>query len=400
MMAINRYRLRHLARKGNLSAKRVVKLLERPDRLLGIILIGNTFANILAASVATILAARFFGDVGVFMATVALTIVVLIFAETTPKTFAALYPQRLALPVSLPLTILLRLLYPVVWFTNVVANGLLRLLGVDVNRRRNEALSIEELRTVVREATSKIGTAHQQMLLRILELEQMTVEDVMVPRNKILGIDLDNSWPIILEQLKNSPHAYLPLYRENVDNVVGILSLRKVLLCLPLADFKKDTLVQMAEEVYFIPEITLLSQQLLNFQSESKTIGLVVDEYGDIQGLVTMQEILEEIVGEFAAQQTTRVSTLRATECRDGSYKVEGSMNVREFNRISGWSLPADGPKTLGGIVFEYLETIPAAGVALEFSGHKIEVLKIDDNKIQQLRIWPKSKNSHPYEPL
>jgi len=390
MMAINRYRLRHLARKGNISAKRVKALLERPDRLLGMILTGNTLANILAASIATILVTRSWGDLGVTLAPFILTVLLLIFAETAPKTFAALHPQRVAFSTAWLLQILLRIFYPLVWFINYVANGILKLFGVNVKNRQNEALSIEELRSVVREASGKIGTAHQQMLLQILELDKMTVEDVMVPRNQIIGINLDDDIETIIPQLKNSRHAYLPLYRENIDHVLGMISMRKLLATLANPSFKKDTLVQLAEEVYFIPEITLLNQQLLNFQRQRKTIGLVVDEYGDIEGLITLQDILEEIVGEFALEEATFGQDNRAKKQKDGSFIVDGGINIRELNRATHWEFPADGPKTLSGLIIEYLETIPASGVSLQFEGYRLEVLKVSDNKITEVRVWPR----------
>lgn len=391
MMAINRYRLRHLARKGNTGAKRVKLLLERPDRLLGMILTGSTLANILLASIATILVARNFGDLSVTLAPFILTILVLIFAETAPKTFAALYPQRVAFATAWLLQILLQVFYPLVWFVNHVSNGVLRLFGVNFKNRQTEALSIEELRTVVREASGKISSSHQQMLLQILELEKMTVEDVMVPRNQIVGIDLNDDIETIIPQLKNSRHAYLPLYRESIDHVVGIINMRKLLATLANPSFKKDTLVQLAEEVYFIPEISLLNQQLLNFQRQRKTIGLVVDEYGDIEGLVTLQDILEEIVGEFALEEATFGQDNRAKKQKDGSFIVDGGINIRELNRATHWEFPADGPKTLSGLIIEYLETIPASGVSLQFEGYRLEVLKVSDNKIKQVRVWPRT---------
>lgn len=390
MMAINRYRLRHLARKGHTHAERVKILLERPDRLLGMILTGNTLANVLAASIATILVTRYWGDLGITLAPFILTILLLIFAETAPKTFAALHPQRVAFACAWLLQIFLRIFYPLVWFVNYAANSILRLLGVNLRTRQNEALSIEELRTVVREATSKIGSAHQQMLLRILELEKMTVEDVMVPRNQIVGINLDDDLPSIISQLKNSRHAYIPLYRESIDHVIGMISMRKLLTSLADPNFQKDTLVQSAEELYFIPEVTLLNQQLLNFQHLGKKIGLVVDEYGDIEGLITLQDILEEIVGEFALEQATFGQNMRAKKQRDGSYIVDGGINIRELNRSTGWDFPADGPKTLNGLIVEYLETIPTAGVSLQFEGYRLEVLKVSENKIQQVQVWPR----------
>ncbi len=387
MMALNRYRLRHLARKGHVTAKRVMKLLGRPDRLLGVILIGNTFANVLASAIATVLASHYFGDLGVFIVTIVLTLIILIFAEATPKTLAALHPQRVAFPSSFLLSLLLKVFYPLVWFVNGIANSILRLFKVRVKGGKVESLTADELRTVVREASGKISSSYQQMLLRILALEQVTVEDVMIPRNEIYGIDIADDWDKILKALMSSEHSYVPLYRENIDHVIGLLNLRNLLTLLPRSDLSKDKLVSLASEVYFVPEVTLLNRQLLNFQQENKSIGLVVDEYGDIQGLVTIQDILEEIVGQFAVDiaDTARLFEKQ----KDGSYLVDGSINLRDLNRMTSWEFPTDGPKTLSGVIIEYLEMIPISGVALRLAGYPIEVLKVSDNKIKLVQIWP-----------
>lgn len=387
MMALNRYRLRHLVRRGNLSAKRVMHLLSRPDRLLGIILIGNTFANILASAIATVLAVRYLGDMGVIVATVVLTFVILVFAETTPKTLAALHPQRVAFVASPILRGLLIFLYPLVWVINVLANGLLRIFGIKVRADRSEALNVDELRTVVREASGKISSAHQQMLLRILELEQATVDDVMVPRKEIAAIDFMDPWEEIERELIESPYEYLPIYREDIDQVIGLLSLRNIIPLLRKGELCKDKLLTLIEEVHFIPEVTLLNRQLLNFQQENKSIGLVVDEYGDIQGLIKLQDILEEIVGEFAVDvaDTERMVQLQ----KDGSYKVDGSINIRDLNRITRWRLPTDGPRTLNGLIIEYLEMIPEVGLCLRLSGYPMEILAVSSNKIRQVQVWP-----------
>lgn len=392
MMALNRYRLRHLARKGNVTAKRVAKLLERPDRLLGIILLGNTFANILASAVATIIAVHYVGDVGVLLATILLTIVVLIFAETAPKTLAALYPQRVAFPVSLPLKVLLFFLYPLVWFINVVANAVLALFRIKVHGRMTEPLSAEELRTVVREATGKISSSYQQMLIRILSLGRVTIEDVMVPRNEIRGIDITDDWDKILMELTNVEHARMPIYRESIDNVIGMLNLRKLLTLLPQGNLTRKKLLELTTEVTFIPEVTSLNRQILNFQKENKAIGLVVDEYGDIQGLVTLQDILEEIVGEFAVD-IDDVARLVQRQT-DGSYFVDGSINLRDLNRVTGWELPTEGPKTLSGLVVEYLEMIPISGVALRVGGYPMEVLKVSGNTVRLVQVWPEKRSN------
>lgn len=390
MMALNRYRLRHLARKGNVTAKRVAKLLERPDRLLGIILLGNTFANILASAVATIIAVHYVGDVGVLLATILLTIVVLIFAETAPKTLAALYPQRVAFPVSLPLKVLLFFLYPLVWFINVVANAVLALFRIKVHGRMTEPLSAEELRTVVREATGKISSSYQQMLIRILSLGRVTIEDVMVPRNEIRGIDITDDWDKILKQLCDIEHARMPIYRESIDHVIGMLNMRRLLTLLPKEELTKDKLIKLAGEVMFIPEVTSLSRQLMNFQKENRTVGLVVDEYGDIQGLVTLQDILEEIVGEFAIDVDDEARLVERQE--DGSFIVDARISLRDLNRITSWDLPMEGPKTLGGLVVEYLETIPVSKVGLRIAGYPMVVTRVSGNAIRTIQVWPEKR--------
>lgn len=386
LMAINRYRLRHLARKGNLSAKLVAQLLERPDRLLSMILIGNTLCNVMASAVATILATHYLSDLGVVFATLGLTLVLLIFSEITPKTLAAWHPQKVAFATALPLKFLLTVFYPFVWLVTGLANGILRMLRIRPPKSSHEALTAEELRTVVREASGKIISSHQQILLRVLELEQMTVEDVMVPRNDINGIDLAEDWHTILQQLINTEHAYLPVYRDHIDHVLGILSLRKVLPSLAQPNFNKEQLIALMSEVYFIPEVTRLNRQLLNFQKEQKSIGLVVDEYGDIEGLVTLQDILEEIIGGF----TPDADIAEAVQLQaDGSYIVDGNINLRDLNRVTGWHLPTDGPKTLSGLIIEYLEMIPTAAIALRLGGYLMEVLDVQENTIRTVQIWP-----------
>ena len=350
-------------------------------------MLGNTFANILASAIATVLAAHYFGDVGVIIATILLTLVVLIFAEAAPKTLAAMHPEGVAYGTSLPLKILLKILYPLVWLVNIVANGTLRLLRVRVKRRGIEPLSAEELRTVVNEATGKISSNYQQMLLRILDLEQVTVEDVMIPRNEIKGIDLEDRWEDILDQLTSAEHGHLPLYRDNIDQVHGILNLRKILSLLQQRTITKAAMIEMADKIYFVPEGALLSKQLLNFQKEQKSVGLVVDEYGDIQGLVTLQDILEEIVGEFEFNIEDMSRMLRKQ--KDGSYVVSGNIPVRELNRIAGWQLPTVGPKTLSGLMIEYLEMIPVVGIAARIGGYPMEVIQVSGNTIRQIRNGP-----------
>ena len=307
MMALNRYRLRHRAqRKNERTAQRVMNLLRRPDRLLGVILLGNTFANILASAVATMIASHFFGEVGVWLGTVLLTVIVLIFAETTPKTLATYHADRVAYFVSFPLRCLLYVLYPLVYVINIISNGVLALFRVRIRGSHVDPVTVEELKMLVYEATGKISNKYKQMLLRILSLDQLTIEDVMVPCSEIYGINLAHDWNTIKQQLIACCHAYVPLYRGHIDQVCGLLNLRKVLIAMQKETLDQDRLVKLVDPVSFIPSAVLTSKQLSNFQREQKSIGLVVNEYGQIQGLVTIQDILEEIVGEFALDKTSR----------------------------------------------------------------------------------------------
>jgi len=393
MMALNRYRLRHLAsKKGpkNRVAKRVSRLLERPDRLLGIILIGNTFATILVSAIATLLAINLFGDIAVFPASIIIALLMLIFAEVIPKTLAAFYPERLAFAASGLLSILLKLLYPLVLCVNMISNGLLRLWGVNVKEKTLEDLTSDEVRTIVYESTSQISLGYKRMMLGVLDLARMTVDDVKVPRSDIVGIDLDDPWEKILQQLSTAQHTRLPVFTESIDKVQGILHLRKALNLASQGKLNKNNLLKICEEVYFIPEGTALNVQVVNFRQEKCRIGLIVDEYGDIQGLVTLEDILEEIVGEFTTNLSDSYKTIQVQ--RDGSYLVDGSVSVRELNRRLQLELSIDGPKTLSGLIVEYLEAIPSSNIGLRVDGYPMEVVQVEENTVKLVRIWPDLK--------
>lgn len=399
MMALNRYRLRHLARQGNKAAKRVSQLLERPDRLLGVILIGNTFSNILISAVATVIAIRLVGPLGVFPATLLIALMVLIFAEITPKTVAVLNPDRFAYPASWLLTGLLKIGYPLVFCANALANGFLRLLRINMKLRELEDLTGEEVRTLVFESTGQLSKGYKRMMLGVLDLGGMRVNDIQVPRNDIIGIDINDSWPEILAQLAKCEHTRLPVYAESIDQVQGILHLRKALNLVGQGNLNKTTLLSLLEEVYFIPEGTPLNIQVLNFKREKRRMGLVVDEYGDIQGLVTLDDILEEIVGEFTTNMSSTYKSIQRQ--LDGSYLVNGSISIRELNRELHWQLPTDGPKTLSGLIIEHLETIPNSVVGLRLNNdYAVEVLQMEENTIKLVRIWPdKPKTHHKEQP-
>jgi len=387
MMSINRYRLSHQAKSGERRAQRVTRLLARPDRLIGVILIGNNFVNNLAASIATIIAIHFFGDVsGPAISTLTLTIVILIFAEVTPKTYAAIKPERIAFPASLALGPLLKGLYPLVWLVNAVSNGLLRMLGVKNIEGGADNLTRDELRTVVHEAGTMIPRRHQSMLLSILDLENVTVNDIMVPRHEIAGIDLDDDLESILAQIRASQHTRVPVYKGDINNIIGILHLRNAARFLSKHEVTKAAIVQEAREPYFIPESTPLHTQLFNFQQQKRRIGIVVDEYGDVEGLVTLEDILEEIVGEFTTDVAGMHKEIHLQD--DGSYIIEGTANIREINKMLGWQLPTDGPKTLNGLIIEHLESFPDAPACLQLGTTRMEIIQVKDNLITAARCW------------
>ncbi|HAS6348127.1 TPA: DUF21 domain-containing protein [Vibrio vulnificus] len=392
MMSLNRYRLKHLANSGHKGAKRVEKLLSRPDRLIGLILIGNNLVNILASAIATILGMRLYGDLGVAIATGALTLVVLVFAEVTPKTVAALYPERVSYASSILLVALMKILSPLVMLVNFITNGFIRLLGLKAQHNSEDNLSSEELRTVVNEAGSLIPQRHQDMLVSILDLEHVTVNDIMVPRNEITGIDINDDWKSIVRQLAHSPHGRIVLYRDKVDEAVGMLRLREAYrLMLEKNEFNKETLLRAADEVYFIPESTPLNVQLLKFQRNKERIGLIVDEYGDIIGLVTLEDILEEIVGEFTTSIAPSFSD-DITPQSDGSFLIEGSTNIRDINKGLKWKLPTDGPRTLNGLILEHLEHIPDNHLSIKIEGHAMEIVQLEGNRIKLVKVFPKRK--------
>jgi len=385
LMSVNRYRLRHRARQGHRGARLAEALLQRPDRLIGLILIGNNFANIFASSLVTIIALRLGGEGAIAAGAFILTLVILIFSEVAPKTLAALHPDRLALPAALIYYPLLKVTYPLVWVVNLMANGVLRLMGVKADVVQGHALSHEELRTVVAEAGALIPMRHQRMLMSVLDLEDVTVDDIMVPRNDIAGLDIEDEWSEVLDQIKHSQHTRLPLYRGDLDNIFGVLHLRDVLEDLADHELSAEAVVAHAREAYFVPEGTPLHTQLLNFQRAKRRLAFVVDEYGDVQGLVTLDDILEEIVGEFTTDPANIYRDVQPED--DGTWVVSGAANVRVLNRMMNWHLPTDGPKTLNGLILERLETIPEAGARLELGGYDMEILQIAENAVKSVRL-------------
>lgn len=385
MMALNRYRLKHLSNEGHGGAKRAGRLLERPDRLLGVILIGNNLANFTAASLATLLAIHLLGEnTGVAVAPIVCTIVFLVFAEVAPKTIAAIYPEKIALPSSYLLQLLLWIAFPFVWLVNAIANGLLYLFGIRHDEASEEHLSNEELKTVVFEG-SQIAGKHQDMMLSLLDLEKVTVDDIMVPRTEIVGVDIEDDIEEIITQLRSVQHTRLPVFKEDVDRIIGMLHVRNVARFLIDEEYSIAALLQETSEPYFVPEGTPLQTQLINFQQEKERIGLVVDEYGDIQGIVTLEDILEEIVGDFTTDMAAASVEIHPQD--DGCYLIDGGTHVRLINRSLGWDLPMDGPKTLNGLITEYLETIPEANVCFTIGDYRLEIIQIQDNMIRTAKL-------------
>ena len=386
MMALNRYRLRHMAKDKHRGALLVSALLKQPDRLIGLILLGNNLVNILAASIATIIAIRLMGEAGILASTVILTVVILIFAEVAPKTLAVINPERIAFPAAYVLTPLMKVLRPGVWIINKVSNGLLILLGLQPKHDDDESLSRDELRTVVHEAGNMIPVRHQRMLISILDLEKVTVEDIMVPRNEIVGIDINDTNVEIIELLSHCQHTRLPVYQENLDNIIGTMHLRYVTRVFKDKEsFSAKDLEKITRKPYYVPLGTPLHTQLLNFQQQKRRIGLVVDEYGVVQGLVTLEDILEEIVGEFTTDLQTFDQDIYPHE--GGSYIIDGSTSLRDINRQLDWDLPLGGPKTLNGLILEHLETIPEPGTSLRIGNFSMEVTQTLDNAAKMVKI-------------
>lgn len=389
MMTLNRYRLRHRAKQGNRAARRVEKLLRKPDRLISLVLIGNNLVNILASALGTIVGMRLYGNAGVAIATGVLTFVVLVFAEVLPKTIAALYPEKVAYPSSFLLAPLLILMMPLVWLLNMVTRVLMRMVGIKADVTISSALSKDELRTIVNESRSQISRRNQDMLLSVLDLEKVSVDDIMVPRNEIVGIDINDDWKAIVRQLTHSPHGRIVLYRDSLDDAISMLRVREAYrLMTEKNEFTKEVMLRAADEIYYVPEGTPLSTQLVKFQRNKKKVGLVVDEYGDIQGLVTVEDILEEIVGDFTTSMSPSLAE-EVTPQNDGSVLIDGSANIREINKAFNWHLPEDEARTMNGMILEALEEIPAAGTRVLIEQYDIDILDVQDNMIKQVKVLP-----------
>ena len=385
MMSLNRYRLRHLVKKNHKQAKRVNQLLLHPDKLLSVVLIGNTLANILASMLATLIGDRLYGEMGVVCFTVLLTLIVLIVAEMLPKTLAAIYPERIAFLCVGPLIVVRRMLLPLIYLVAEVANGLLRLVGITVLRGQKEALTRDELRSVMHEAGGLLPLEHKSMLISLLDLESVCVDDIMVPKADITGLDIALPWSKLLEQLETAQHTRLPLFNGSLEHLVGIVHVRNVLNLMLSGPLNLPGLLNLAEPPYYVPAGTQLNAQILNFQKMKRRSCFIVDEYGDLQGLVTIEDILEEVVGDF----TTDIAALSKDMVLqpDGVMILDASITLRQLQRELGWQLPALGPRTLSGLIIEYLGYIPPADCCLTIDVYRIEILKVADNMIKSVKM-------------
>ena len=393
MMALNRYRLRHLARTGHRGARLTAQLLSRTDRLLGVVLLGNNLVNAAAAALVTVITFRLFGEseLALTLGTLAVTFAILIFSEITPKVIGATYPERIAFPAAYVLSPLLKLVYPIVWFINLFVSGLLWLLRLKPQNSQSHTLSMAELRTLVLEGANLLPQKHQNILLNLFDLESITVEDAMTPRNQIEAIDIESSPDEIRRQIATSNHTRLPVYRGRLDDIVGIVHVRKVLNLSEGEQISAETLKEIMREPYFIPLDTPLLTQLQNFQEQQDRMALVVDEYGELKGLLTFEDILEEIIGEFTTHSPLQTARFRRME--DGSIIVEGGSLLRELNRKLGYRFPLDGPKTLNGLILEHLHDIPEPGTSLKLAGYPLEVLQTHDHVIRSVRLIPPEKD-------
>ncbi|MFL0803147.1 MAG: CNNM domain-containing protein [Agarilytica sp.] len=396
MLSLNRYRLKHLVKNKNRGAIRASRLLSRPDRLIGVILIGNNFVNIMATVVAGVLTARLIGEwATVWLLPIVLTIVILIFAEVTPKSVAAVYPEKVAFPASLLLMPLLWILLPVVWLINGISNGIARIFGLDTSASSlGDHLHPDELRTVVDEAGDLIPDQHQGMLLNVLDLEKATVEDILIPRNEIMGIDLEDDIDEIIDDIQNAEYTLIPVYVGDINKIVGVLHQRNIAKFLKSEGstaITHDAIKSLSSKPYFIPESTPLSTQLLNFQKEKKRMGIVVDEYGEVMGLATLVDLLEQIVGDFATD-AAEAEREEIIEQEDNWFLIDASASIRDINRNLGWELPTDGPKTLNGIIVEFLESIPDATVSFEIQNYRFEIKEIGETRIEKALVLEKER--------
>jgi Mg2+/Co2+ transporter CorB len=398
MMSLNRYRLKHLRKKGHKGARRASRLLKKPDQLISLILIGNNLVNFIAASLFTVIVIRLWGEAAsIVIGPVVLTLVFLIFAEITPKTIAAFYPEKIAFPATAILVPLLKILFPFVWLINKITNNLIKLAGIDTSKNLEQQMSPDELRTIVGDAGPHIPQRHQGMLLNILDLEQATVEDIMIPRNEVIGLDLDDDDDKLLGQLRSIEFTRVPVYQENINNVIGIFHQRNISRVIDeQGHIDRKMLMSQIQEPYFTPDATKLHTQLVNFQQQQRRMGIVVDEYGVVQGVVTLEDILEEIVGEFTSNMADQIKDIHIQP--DGSFIINGTATIRDINKSLEWELPTEGAKTLNGLLLDRLESFPDANVCINVEYYYFEILEIKDNIATTVRAVKNGSNEQDDE--
>ena len=380
MMALNRYRLKHLVDKQHRGARKAKKLLDRTDRLLGVILIGNNLVNIIATIIATIITLRIWGDAGIAYMTMLFTLVILIFAEVTPKTIAAQQPERIAFPAAYILQPLLKLFHPIVTIVNSISNQIISLFGINPQENQKEELSADELKSILQ--YSGVPDRQLQMLVSIFDMDHLSVNDVMIPKNQLIGINISEEMTSILKILRENQYDNLPVYEETLDNLKGILTLEGAANFL-IQEPAKENLINCLQELKFIPENTPLHTQLLNFQNEKRLVGTVVDEYGDIQGMITRKAILEEIVGKLTSDTKENLNILPQ---QNEEFIINGNTNIREVNKKLGWDLPTDGPKTISGLILETAQSIPENNVGIKILNYNFETILIKDNVVKMAK--------------
>jgi len=397
LMSLNRYRMRHLASTGHRGARYAEALLKRPDRLIGLILFCNNLTNSAAAGLVALVALRLGGPAGVAVGTIVITILLLIFGEVTPKTLAAIRTERLAYPGAYFYHFLFRFLPPIGWavkLLTMLSNGMLRLAGVRPELDSAQNLTIEELRTILAESGAFLPRKRHEIMMRVLELGEITVEDIMIPQNEVCGIDLEDDWNSILDVIRNSGYTRLPVYREAIDNVIGVLHVKRLIQHPHPQELSKQTLEKLLDEPYFVPEGTPLNKQLAQFQRARQRTAFVVDEYGDIQGIVTLEDLLEEIVGEFTSEPDSGTPDLHRDEV-SGGFIVAAGANIRVLNRTMNWKLPTDGPKTLNGLILEKLGAIPRKGTGLMLNEYAVEILETTDSAVEKVRVREPAPGAH-----
>jgi Mg2+/Co2+ transporter CorB len=390
MMAVNRYRLKALAAQGHRAAKLTQKLLDKTDELLGVVLIGSNLLNSASAALVTVISFRLFGqdELALTLSTLVVTFLILVFAELTPKVAGATYPDQVAHASSFILAVLRKLLYPAVWFVNLFVIGLLKLFRLRRSGNGDQGhLSMEELRTMVSESGKFLPGQHREILLNLLSLESVTVDDVMTPRNQIEALDLTEEPERLVQQISTSHHTRVPVYEGTLDDIVGILHIRRALHPILSGEVTAESLREVVLEPYFVPSGASLFTQLKHFQDNQKRMALVVDEYGELKGLVSLEDILEELVGEFTTQAPGQMGWLKPTE--DGGWLVEGTALVRNLNRKLGLDFPLDGPRTLNGVILERLEDIPEAGVSVKIGEIPIEIVQTQGRAVKVAKLYP-----------